>query len=1102
MFRIYGDQKLNVSYMKTDAYMVVPKAVGDMCFHLGVEDELYEENYAMDKPRLEKTKSALKVEYKVVEVVEEEPEVTLNDFDIPGVTRVVLSPITQKAIGCVIGENVTSENPWIYVKKEKLEDNLDINEDTSEFLPIKQEILEYPERDLLLGYDKSLIEERKEFYICVTTDAKDIVLNILEKEKDEMHERLKNCIEKTPGKWRSMGSEQEIEENVIGNLRPLIEIEVESKYPLYDTKIKFSMRPVEAVADGYVELLPGRMPINNIFKRRVDVALQVAADTTLHEVQTNPTYPLNTWTQYHYEYTDKHLDENNIARALNVIKHKAEDVCDMIRVNEFINLHTNDYASLVKTPYSPTSIDTDEVFSFHDVLSCKGKKVSSLCWHPLISGIIAVAYVLLPQHDIYSDLSSNDKITDAIYSQNLVLVWCYSESLAPKLYFQAPSEVNCISFCQQNPNILVGGCTNGQIVLWDIKNKIEDVETSEKLTPKQKKHRVIVHGFMNWIKNVKDFALIQPTIVTNISYGHKASVTDITWISSDYEVTRDGLIEELENGNGSVQFFTSGLDGVVYLWDLNQKPTEDMKVCPSNISKRFHKQPSALFVQTSDMLVLNKVLVPQYKLEIQDIVTKHAIPVTNMKIDIPLFNYTPKNPETLKYPLQRTYFSMSRSDKPFQFKPEILITSSTGQILKCTWEGYEGNTDETLNSEILQSTPFQNIHDGPIKSCFKNPFLPNVLLTVGGSVFATWNIENTESPILWRKSIVRYLAGVWSSYHPGVVVIARRDANFEIWDFHQSTKAPVRLVHLSGNVFIDGFTDTTKVHTRKNMCCTADALGALRFYKLPEYLCTSHENLLKYATKELVRTGTRRTLLKKWVSDWKEKYIVREPKQQEKPCYVYGKKVEEQPDTKEDKSKDLTTRREIENFDKMTSLKWNVKEKKVMYKIIFDKKNMDIDLIKEKIEPMKRMKENEHVKKHKLKTILALEDKIFDKTEKLLCTKSIMLERKEITVSLSEEDAAYAKKAYITAYQNMKPQILQRIKNNQFKPSFNWNNMISKGRVRRSVLTNIGQKEITHKKRYLNQKKAEQNKFEEKVSARSQDSDMKISLELKGTTQD
>lgn len=156
---------------------------------------------------------------------------------------------------------------------------------------------------------------------------------------------------------------------------------------------------------------------------------------------------------------------------------------------------------------------------------------------------------------------------------------------------------------------------------------------------------------------------------------------------------------------------------------------------------------------------------------------------------------------------------------------------------------------------------------------------------------------------------------------------------------------------------------------------------------------------------------------------------------------------------------------------------------------------MDIDLIKENIEPMKRMKEKEHVKKDKLRTILAQEDEVSDNTEKLLCTQTLMVERKEITVSLSEEDAVFAKKSYVTAYQNMEQQTMTYIKNNQFKPSFDWKSMINKGRLRRSVLTSTGQKEITHRKRYLDgkQKRIEQNKLAEKVLVHS--SDAKIGLQ-------
>lgn len=51
----------------------------------------------------------------------------------------------------MVGEDVTSESPWKYVKKELVQDNLELHEESSEFLPLRGLILAYPRPELLIG---------------------------------------------------------------------------------------------------------------------------------------------------------------------------------------------------------------------------------------------------------------------------------------------------------------------------------------------------------------------------------------------------------------------------------------------------------------------------------------------------------------------------------------------------------------------------------------------------------------------------------------------------------------------------------------------------------------------------------------------------------------------------------------------------------------------------------------------------------------------------------------------------------------------------------------------------------------------------------------
>lgn len=57
----------------------------------------------------------------------------------------------------MVGEDVTSESPWKYVKKELVQDNLELHEESSEFLPLRGLILAYPRPELLIGKQLTLL---------------------------------------------------------------------------------------------------------------------------------------------------------------------------------------------------------------------------------------------------------------------------------------------------------------------------------------------------------------------------------------------------------------------------------------------------------------------------------------------------------------------------------------------------------------------------------------------------------------------------------------------------------------------------------------------------------------------------------------------------------------------------------------------------------------------------------------------------------------------------------------------------------------------------------------------------------------------------------
>ncbi|TMS20111.1 WD repeat-containing protein 63 [Larimichthys crocea] len=77
--------------------------------------------------------------------------------DTPGhpddIFPMVLTSATQELFGCLADEDVTGENPYKLLKKDDIIQDIKTRAAVSDFSPVKQIVLDYPEDELLLVFD-------------------------------------------------------------------------------------------------------------------------------------------------------------------------------------------------------------------------------------------------------------------------------------------------------------------------------------------------------------------------------------------------------------------------------------------------------------------------------------------------------------------------------------------------------------------------------------------------------------------------------------------------------------------------------------------------------------------------------------------------------------------------------------------------------------------------------------------------------------------------------------------------------------------------------------------------------------------------------------
>jgi len=145
-----------------------------------------------------------------------------------------------------------------------------------------------------------------------------------------------------------------------------------------------------------------------------------------------------------------------------------------------------------------------------------------------------------------------------------LLFWNLLDPIRPVLILEAPEDILTFNFHPANPNIVVGGCTSGQLVIWDI------TEYEHLLRPLKQAAGAETNTAIN---NDTATAIIAPrvthVVASSIEHTHKAAITDLCWIPAEIELNYAGEISKSIEKSAH-QFVSASLDGQLYFWELSQ----------------------------------------------------------------------------------------------------------------------------------------------------------------------------------------------------------------------------------------------------------------------------------------------------------------------------------------------------------------------------------------------------------------------------------------------------------------------------------------------------------------------------------------------------
>ncbi|RMC08525.1 hypothetical protein DUI87_14771 [Hirundo rustica rustica] len=396
----------------------------------------------------------------------DEVDLSMASIGHPEIFPLLLTAKTQEIFNCRSDEDVTEENCFKCIKKEDIIQDLKTRAKTSDFHPLKKVILEYPGEELLLVFDPNF-QYGQNFYIVASEEAKENLLKSLatEEEREETEENREETLE-VHKPWVSLGSEKEVEEESVKERDAKIKYKISRVRRKFGAPITFTNKNASDDKDSYAECTAYKDDTFSIKMLERDVGVQMVPKLRETSTQTKWTYPKNASTQYFpRELSDEAKAENLSSETLKdflTAVHLRMEIA--LQQNEIMNVFFDDWKALAEDQEE----DKPDVYlkayqSFTDVQYLRNRTISCVRWHPTIYGIIALSASEQPLYEEQVNLSNK-----SLLHQSVILLLSFFDPICLQLVLKAPEDIYCFQFSPSDPNIIAGGCVDGQVVLWDI----------------------------------------------------------------------------------------------------------------------------------------------------------------------------------------------------------------------------------------------------------------------------------------------------------------------------------------------------------------------------------------------------------------------------------------------------------------------------------------------------------------------------------------------------------------------------------------------------------------------------------------------------------
>lgn len=759
-----------------------------------------------------------------------------EDALLEGCFPLFMTSKTQEIFHCVCDNDVTEENPFKIITKQEILDDLRNRAAVCDFHPFKQQIIDYAFDEILVVYDYEF-KWGQNFYICLSEDSKELILNPPEEGKEGVEgegeaeeEVVYKYIPPEPKDWISQGSEKEIAAENVVEARMHVKVSVRRVRRHFGAPVTFGDRNSGDGKQGYIECASYEDKNFELKKLELTAATQAVPEFKESGTQTTWKYPRNANTQYYpREFSAMELEQINQSEGLANFSKEVEPRFELaLQQNAIMDVFYDDWVNLGEADDafgSKADNHLKEYQSFTDLQFSKDKTITCIQWHPTIKGVVAVS--------IAERLSFDERIDQAakvIMTPSLILIWSFTDPIHPQLILEAPEDILSFAFCPTDHNVIAGGCYNGQLIMWDISSHVDRLKQPR--GGNRNKRSNVLPGFED--PNALKTPIVRYCAVSSIEHGHRAPVTDIQWMPDHMVISRMGV--PMENKTQQCcQLITCATDNCVLFWDTRPPKghqTKDDDKGPKNpmgIPNTFRH----LDLQWKPMLKMHLHKSEPggdhapIKFSLQerqgDRSALNKSSDTNVDRDLTTtmgggFTAGVSKPGSGK---ERTLQSV---------QTYMYIGSEDGEVIYGDWMPQKDQ--DTGKLQTPKPAYYHTLHDGPVISLQRSPFMKEVVLSIGGWTWALWKEGVSSGPILHSAAAsVRLSSGYWSPTRPSVFYISKEDGSVDVWDLLDKTHEPSLTQSVSPAPITNIY--PYQVTQKQQLLAVGDNAGTLHILEIP-----------------------------------------------------------------------------------------------------------------------------------------------------------------------------------------------------------------------------------------------------------------------------